>query len=72
MRGRPGAGCEGNPITLTDDEVFVLGDNSSLSLDGRYWTNAAEGHQLGALPGSSVTGKATAIYYPFSRWRILR
>lgn len=72
MRGKRGAGCEGNPITLTDDDVYILGDNTQLALDGRYWTDAAPGHQLGALPTLSVTGKVTAIYYPFSRWRLLR
>lgn len=71
MLGRPGAGCEGNPITLADDEVFVLGDNSAASLDSRYWTDAVEGHQLGALPKSSVVGRVTLIYYPLSRWQIM-
>ena len=37
---------------------FVLGDNSSNSLDSRFF---------GCVPRQNVYGKVTAIYYPFSR-----
>jgi signal peptidase I len=40
------------------NEYFVLGDNSRNSLDSRFW---------GGVPKSSVYGKVTTIYYPFSR-----
>ena len=29
LRGKPGAGCEGNPIHLGPDEYYVLGDNTT-------------------------------------------
>ncbi len=37
---------------------FVLGDNSTNSLDSRYF---------GCVPRKNVYGKVTGIYYPFSR-----
>jgi signal peptidase I len=37
---------------------FVVGDNSSNSLDSRFF---------GCVPRQNVYGKVTAIYYPFSR-----
>ena len=36
-----GWGTMGRPITLGEDQFFVLGDNSPQSLDGRAWTAAA-------------------------------
>ncbi len=58
-RGFPSAVMkEGVDFVIGADEYFVLGDNTSNSLDSRYWA---------CVPGSSVLGKATLIYYPFTR-----
>jgi len=64
---RPTAGTEGHPITLAANEYFILGDNSQLAYDGRYWADAAPGYQLGAVPGDWIVGRVTARYYPFNR-----
>jgi signal peptidase I len=42
---------------------FLLGDNSTNSLDSRYF---------GCIPQENVYGKVTGIYYPFSRAGRLR
>lgn len=68
----PGTGCEGHPIVLGPDEYFILGDNSRIAYDGRYWDKAAAGHQLGAVPREAITHRATAIYFPLNRLRWLR
>ncbi|MDD2237851.1 MAG: S26 family signal peptidase [Kiritimatiellae bacterium] len=41
-----------------NDEYFVLGDHTQHSLDSRYF---------GPVSGKSIVGKATRVYYPFSR-----
>jgi signal peptidase I len=69
--GKPGNGIEGNPITLGPDEYYVLGDNSPISGDSRYWLHSIDGHQPGTLPRSHIKGVATWIYWPISRWRRL-
>ncbi len=38
--------------------LFVLGDNSMSSLDGRFW---------GALPQKDLVGRAVFVYWPFSK-----
>jgi signal peptidase I len=68
----PRTGCEGHPITLGPNEYFSLGDNSPQAYDGRYWPDAAPGHQLGAIPAESIVGRVTAIYYPLKRIRQIR
>lgn len=50
--------AEGHPYTLKADEFFVLGDNSPLSSDSRYW---------GPVPRANLLGKAHVIYWPPSR-----
>jgi signal peptidase I len=64
-------GSEGRPITLGHDEYYVLGDNTEVALDSRYWSAAFPGHQLGALPADRILGRATYIYWPIGRWRKL-
>ncbi|MDP4624624.1 MAG: signal peptidase I [Akkermansiaceae bacterium] len=54
----PAVLVEGEDFVVGSDEYFVLGDNTSNSLDSRFW---------GCVPKSSVLGKVTMIYYPFSR-----
>ena len=50
------------PITLGDDEYFVMGDNRSGSSDSRSW---------GPMQRHFIIGKAWLIYYPFERFQIL-
>lgn len=38
--------------------LFVLGDNSPSSLDGRFW---------GSLPKKDLVGRAAFVYWPFTR-----
>ena len=49
---------EDDVYIVNPGEYFMLGDNSANSFDSRYW---------GGLPASSVAGKVSKIYYPFSR-----
>ena len=66
MRGTesfPAWGCTGHPIRLGKGEYFVLGDNSSLSSDSRFW---------GPVPGDSVIGVGHCIYWPLGRWHLFQ
>jgi len=47
-----------NEFVLGEDEYFVLGDNTRNSRDSRYW---------GAVPRKNIIGRATRVYWPFSR-----
>lgn len=51
------------PLTLGPDEIFVLGDNSSESLDSR---------ELGPVRLDEVLGVPLAVVWPPSAWRRLR
>jgi signal peptidase I len=42
-------------LTVPDDCYFVLGDNSTNSLDSRYW---------GTLPRGNIIGRVTFCYWP--------
>jgi signal peptidase I len=44
------------PVTVPDDQYFVMGDNRDNSQDSRYW---------GYLPRSYVKGKAMMIYWSY-------
>jgi len=54
---------ESQKITVPNDSLFVLGDNSRSSLDSRYW---------GFVPYKNLLGKAIVIYWPLNRVRIIR
>ena len=56
-------GGEQQVVTVPPDSYFVLGDNSSASLDSRFW---------GFVPKRLVIGKAMCIFWPVTRWRALR
>ncbi len=51
------------PITLGEDEYFVMGDNRSGSSDSRSW---------GPLQSHFIIGKAWLIYFPFDHFRFLQ
>jgi signal peptidase I len=63
----PHTGCEGNPIHLGLNEYYLLGDNSPMCFDSRYWNIPVPGHQLGAIPADHIGGIVTTIYWPPSR-----
>lgn len=71
MTGDPFWGSPDNVARLGPDEYFVLGDNSQVSLDARYWGAPvdlpAEGDYHvapGRVPGRFMLGKAFFVYWP--------
>ncbi len=56
-------GEAGHPTPVPGGSYFVLGDNSASSHDSRFW---------GFVPKRFVVGKAMCIFWPITRWRILR
>ena len=56
-------GQERQAITVPKDSFFVLGDNSASSHDSRFW---------GFVPRPLLIGRAMVIFWPVTRWRLLR
>ena len=50
-------------VEVPADSLYVLGDNTEHSHDSRYW---------GFVPRTLVIGRALCIFWPLTRWRILR
>jgi len=51
------------PLLLGPDEIFVLGDHSAESRDGRSW---------GPVKVGEIVGRPWCVVWPPSRWRSLR
>jgi signal peptidase I len=49
---------EGAICTVPEDSYFMMGDNTSYSYDSRYW---------GIVPRRNIVGKASVVFWPFSR-----
>lgn len=49
---------------LSDQEFFVMGDNSPQSQDSRLWPNSRQAINRHAVPRNAFVGKAFAIYWP--------
>ena len=69
--GEPFWASPDNVARLNADEYFVLGDNSEVSLDARYWGTPVhlprEGNYkvaAGRVPGRFMLGKAFFVYWP--------
>jgi signal peptidase I len=65
-------GNAAKPAKLGPDEYFVLGDFSANAKDSRLWQKGAPGHPPYAVPESYIIGVVTHIYWPPSRWQVLR
>ena len=64
-----GRAIEGNPLTLKEDQFFVLGDNSPNSEDCRWWSkpgikNNGGQYDEGTVPRDYLVGKAMLVYWP--------
>lgn len=66
----PNRASENNPFTLSEDEFFVLGDNSPNSEDGRWWNKPGLSnkgippYRIGIVPKDYLVGKALFVYWP--------
>ena len=54
---------EDKSITVPENKYFVLGDNSLVSKDSRYW---------GFVPKENIIGTVSMIYWPISRFNMFK
>lgn len=50
-------------ITVPADCYLLMGDNSPMSWDGRFW---------GYVPGANLRGRVFAVMFPPQRWKLVR
>ena len=67
--GGPGRASMGHPFQLKDNEFFVLGDNSPVSHDSRFWkkpplANGTQQYRAGIVPRDYLVGRALLVYWP--------
>jgi signal peptidase I len=58
------AGLAAEPLTLGDDEYFVMGDNREVSLDSRY-------EEVGVVPKENIGGRAILRIWPLKKFGLL-
>ncbi len=53
------------PLTVGEDEYFVLGDNRAVSHDSRH-------SEVGLINEKDVDGRALFVFYPFNRIKLVK
>lgn len=59
------AGIAKEPITLGEDEYFVMGDNREISFDSRY-------EEVGILSKNNIGGKAILRVWPLNKFGLVK